>query len=228
MSIGQNNGGNMEGKIKKEGAVGKATPIEGIKVIKEGDKKIELKTAESEEDRDKKIQELKKVMNKMDERNEDKNKEGNNEGNEGGKKEDENRAFEINSDSVDIDISDSLDEDSGIVNKLTIDSEGNMYGDDKLDYEGLSLKFTEAKDALNRLEKKKSELPSTNRLSEIFLKISLKIIEKVSSHDKKDIKEDSIINFEINRMLVAKANEGISRLKKRVKYLEGRISKELS
>lgn len=205
----------IQGKIinVNEGAVGKAAPIE-IGNEENKRKKIELKTVEREEDRDKKIEELKKVMNKMDERNEEKN----NEGNEGSKKEgneNENkfRAFEIKDDAVPVEIGDSMDEDFDIVKVITIDSNGKTYGDDKLDYEQLGLKLTEAKDALDRLKKKKEKLPPANKL--------LAMIGKAFSNE-------YTVNSEINKKMVATATQGIGRLEKRVEYLEGRISKELS
>lgn len=216
MSIGKNNGGNVEGKIinANEGAVGKAAPIE-IGNEENKRKKIELKTVEREEDRDKKIEELKKVMNKMDERNEEKN----NEGNEGSKKEvneNENkfRAFEVKDDAVSVEMGDFLDDkDSDVITMISIDSDGKTYGDDKLDYEQLGLKLIEAQDALDRLEKKKEKLPPANKF--------LETIRKAFSNE-------YTINSEINKMMIAKATQGIGRLKKRVEYLEGRISKELS
>jgi hypothetical protein len=213
MSIGKNNGGNVEGKIinANESAVRKAT---SIKTIEKGNN-IELKTVEREEDRDKKIEELKKVMDKMDERNEEKNNEGNKDNkNKDDKKENKFRAFEVKDDAVSVEMGDFLDDkDSDVITMISIDSDGKTYGDDKLDYEQLGLKLIEAQDALDRLEKKKEKLPPANKF--------LETIRKAFSNE-------YTINSEINKMMVSKATQGIGRLEKRIEYLEGRISKELS
>ncbi|MFA6999787.1 MAG: hypothetical protein WC241_01590 [Candidatus Paceibacterota bacterium] len=223
MSIEDKNKGSkgveIEGQIIKaeKGAVEKATPVEAIKIINEGDKKIELRTAESQEDKDKKIQELKEVMDKMDKKSEGENNEENkdNKNKEGNQEENKFKAFEIDSDSaVPVEISDSVnDEGLDIVNMISIDSNGRTYGDDSLDYEQLGLKLKEAQGALDRLQKKKEELPPTNKLFEM--------INKYWPHK-------NTIDSKLNKLMDAKVTQGIGRLKKRVEYLEGRISKELS
>ena len=200
-----NKGVKTEGEIinAEEGAIEKAASIEAIK---KGDKKIELKTAERGEDKDKEIRKLKsEIMNSGNEKNEE---------NKSEKRERKTARFEVKGDAVLVEMDGSLDdEDSGIVNMISIDSEGKTYGDDNLDYEQLGLKLVEAQDALNRLQKKKSKLPSTNKF--------LETIRKAFSNE-------YIINSEINKMMIAKATRGIGRLEKRVEYLEGGISKELS
>lgn len=202
----------IKGQIIKaeEGAVEKVAPVEAGN---EGNKKIELKTFEREEDRNKEIEKLQSDIEAISGRKV-RNEGENNEGNEGDKNTRENKyqAFEIKDDAVPVEIGDSMDEDFSVLKVISIDSEGKTYGDDSLDYEQLGLKLIEAKDALDRLQKKKSKLPPTNKF--------LGMIGKAFS-------QEYTINFEINKMIVAKATEGIGRLNKRIEYLEGRISKEL-
>lgn len=218
MSIEDKNKGSkgveIEGKIinANEKAVGETVPIEASNEDNKR-KNIELKTVESEKAKNEKIKDIKSEIEAISGRNKE-NKEGNKDNKkEGDKNKNEFRAFEIKKDAVSVEMGDFLDDkDSDVITMISIDSDGKTYGDDSLDYEQLGLKLTEAKDALDRLKKKKEKLPLTNKL--------LETIRRAFSNE-------YTIDSEISKMMIAKATQGIGRLEKRVDYLEGRISKEL-